>query len=554
MPEPAETTPTGTPAALKTYFVPDLKAGFLVFLIALPLCLGIAIASGFPPIAGVFTAIIGGILGSIISNSEMTIKGPAAGLIVIVIGCIHDFGGDGILNGFSPQDTAAYKAALAVSLVAAALQIGFGFLKGGILADLFPVPAVRGMLAAIGAIIILKQIPVALGVPASGEPIELIKELPHIIAHTNPAVAAIAVASLLIMLAWPRAAARIRPLAKIPAPLVVIAVAIPAALALGFNAEGTYTLAGHTFEKGPEFLVAMPDRVFGMFDNLTTPDLSVLTQPKAWKWIAMFFLIGTLESALSAKAVDLLDPYRRRTNLDRDILAVGTANAACAAVGGLPMISEIVRSRANIDSGAMTRWANLWHGLCMLVCVAMIPMVIQLIPLAALAALLIFTGFRLANPAQLRQILSVGREQLAVFLTTVIAVLATDLLIGIAIGIALKFAIHFAQGLSPRHIFKPALHTDAQPGQRVIQVRSAAVFSNWAALSTHLTHKGLRDRSNITLDFAQSPLVDHTVLSRLSELQARFEQEGLTLGLTGLEALQPVSAHPLATRRAISRT
>ncbi len=385
--------PKGTPAAFVRHCSSDLRSGFLVFLIALPLCLGISIASGYPPIAGIFTAIIGGVVGSLVSNSEMTIKGPAAGLIVIAVGCIQDFGGDGVLGGFTGADLSAYQAALAVGLVAAGLQIAFALFRGGMLADFFPLSAVHGMLAAIGVIIILKQFPVTLGVSIGGEPLELLKEMPKAVLEANPEIAAIGVVSLLVMFLWPAVGRRIKPLAALPSPLVVLAAAIPMGLAFDLNHPHAYVFAGHQHEVGPNFLVSMPERILGMFDDVTGPDFGALAQAKAWKWIFMFFMIGTLESVLSAKAVDLLDPYRRRTDLDRDMLAVGLGNAASAMVGGLPMISEIVRSRANIDNGAKTRWANLWHGFFLLVCVALIPMLLHRIPLAALAAMLVFTGY-----------------------------------------------------------------------------------------------------------------------------------------------------------------
>jgi MFS superfamily sulfate permease-like transporter len=191
--------PVGRFPECLSYLRDDLRSGFLVFLIALPLCLAISLASGFPPIAGLFTAILGALLTSFISNAEMTIQGPAAGLIVIVFGCVQDFGGDGMMGGFTDRDRTAYQAALAVGVVAALLQIGFALLRGGILADFFPEAVVHGMLAAIGLIIILKQIPVALGVTATGEPLELLRHLPSYWLEANPAVAPIGLVSLAIM-------------------------------------------------------------------------------------------------------------------------------------------------------------------------------------------------------------------------------------------------------------------------------------------------------------------------------------------------------------------
>ncbi len=544
-------TPRGNLAGFSQYFQHDLLSGFLVFLIALPLCLGISLACGYPPIAGIFTAIIGALLTTFISNSELTIKGPAAGLIVIVVGCVEDFGGNGMSGGWDAADTTAYRAALAVGVAAALLQIFFGAFRAGILGEFFPSAAVHGMLAAIGVIIIIKQFPVALGVQgAKGEPLEMLREFPNYVAEANPAIAAIGVVSIAIMFLWPLIGKSIPALKKLPSPLIVLLAAIPMGMAFDLLHEHSYMLQSHEYQLGAQYLVEMPDRMFGMFDRITTPDFAALLQVKAWWWVFLFFAIGSLESLLSAKAVDLLDPWKRKTNMDRDVVAVGSANLVSAMVGGLPMISEIVRSKANIDNGARTRFADFWHGIFLLLCVALIPTVLHRIPLAALAAMLVYTGFRLAHPSEFVHVYRIGREQLAIFVTTLVAVLATDLLIGIAIGIALKMLIHLLNGVPIGSMFKPFLEVeDVDDNTSRIIARESAVFSNWIPFRRQIEQIGLVQHRNLLVDLSDAKLVDHSTISKLEEMQRDFEQEGLKLELIGLDALQPLSPDAQAARR-----
>lgn len=543
--------PRGDADGFTRYLKHDLISGLLVFLIALPLCLGISLACGYPPIAGIFTAIIGSILCTFLSNSELTIKGPAAGLIVIVVGCIEDFGGNGMTGGWADADMTAYKAALAVGVAAAVLQIMFGIFRAGILGEFFPTAAVHGMLAAIGIIIMIKQFPVALGViGAEGEPLEMLREIPHYLAESNPAIAAIGMASLAIMFAWPFIRERVAFLKVIPAPLIVLLVAIPMGMGFDLLHAHPYSLAEHEYQLGEQYLVKMPDRMFGMFDEITLPNFSALAQMKAWKWVMMFFLIGTLESLLSAKAVDLLDPWKRKTNMNRDIVAVGVANLAASGLGGLPMISEIVRSKANIDNGARTRFADMWHGIFLLLCVALIPTVLHRIPLAALAAMLVYTGFRLAHPSEFLHVWRIGKEQLAIFVTTVVVVLATDLLIGVAAGIALKILIHTSNGMPLKSMFKPFLEVqDVDENTSMIVAKESAVFSNWIPFRRQIEQVGLVQRRNLIIDLSGTKLVDHSVMEKLEEMERDFEQEGLKFEVRGLDSLQPLARDPQAARK-----
>jgi MFS superfamily sulfate permease-like transporter len=291
-----------------------------------------------------------------------------------------------------------------------------------------------------------------------------------------------------------------------------------------------------------------------MLAAITSPDFSVFASPAtrsaAVLWVLMFAVVGNLESLLSAKAIDMVDPWRRKTKLDRDLVAVGIANVAAASVGGLPMISEIVRSKANIDNGACTRFADLWHALFLFACVALAPGLIGMIPLAALAAMLVYTGCRLASPSEFISVYKIGREQLLIFASTLVGVLATDLLVGVLIGIAVKFVIHLLNGLPIRTMFKPFLEVNVLDDTTVqVDARGSAVFSNWIPFRRQLCQVGLEQQNNLIVNLEGTRLVDHSVMEGLHELQGEFERAGLTLDVIGLDEHQALSAHPFATRR-----
>lgn len=537
--------PKGNLHGLLKYGKNDLLAGFLVFLIALPLCLAISTACGYPAIAGIFTAVIGGVLAPFISNSELTIKGPAAGLIVIAIGCVNDFGRD---PASAEKTMEAYRLALGVGVAAGILQILFAIFRSGILGEFFPNSAVHGMLAAIGVIIIAKQLPVALGVGNEGEPLELLMAIPREIASMNPEIALIGGISLLILFGLPLIKNRF--VKMVPAPMVVILVAVPLGMVFDLTHDHTYTFGDTEYAIGEQFLVKVPDSFFAA---ITTPDFSSLATLKGWKWVLMFSLIGSLESMLSAKAVDSLDPWRRKSSMDRDLLAVGIGNTLAALVGGLPMISEIVRSKANIDNGARTRFANMYHGLFLLAFVALAPWLIHRIPLAALGAMLVYTGFRLASPKEFISVYKVGRDQLIIFCTTLIAVLATDLLIGIGIGIGVKLLLHIYHAMPVSALIRPHVRIE-EPNDRtyIVYVHHFAVFSNWILLRRTIV--GLNADREIIVDLSETRLVDHTVMEKLHQLEVEFKEMGRHLTIVGLEEHATGSSHPLAARTKTSPT
>ena len=537
--------PRGTIEGLRTYWKDDLVSGFLVFLIALPLCLGIALACGYPAMAGIFTAIIGGVLSTFISNSELTIKGPAAGLIVIAIGCVTDFGYTG---GTDPAaDMQAYRLALGVGVAAGLIQISFGLFRAGILGEFFPVAAVHGLLASIGVIIIAKQFPVTLGLSSEGSPLELLARIPEFVMSMNPYVAVIGAISLAVMFGHPFV--KIGFIKKIPAPMIVLLITVPLGMYFGMSQPRTYSYGGSEFPLGPEFLVNVP---LNMFSAVAFPDFSGVATMIGFKYIVLFALIGSLESLLSSKAIDQIDPWKRRTDQDRDLLAVGIANTAAAFVGGLPMISEIVRSKANIDNGAKTRFANMFHGLFLLAFVALAPALINQIPLAALGAMLVFTGFRLASPKEFAHMYHVGLEQLIIFVATIIGVLATDLLVGIGIGICVRIVIHLLYRVPVRSLFRLSAKVEREaPKSARVTVQHSAVFSTWIGLRRKI--ESVRDAERVVVDLSGVMLVDHTVMNKLDEMEREFQEQGSTLVVVGLDEHEKVADYPTATRIRRSR-
>jgi MFS superfamily sulfate permease-like transporter len=432
--------------------------------------------------------------------------------------------------------------ALGVGVVAGVIQILFGVFRSGILGEFFPTAAVHGLLASIGVLVIATQVPIALGVQADGTPLERLASFPQYFMDMNPVIALIGGVSLAIMAAFPFI--KNPKLKIIPAPMLVLLIAVPMGIYFDIGAAEVYTFGEQSHTLGPQFLVDVPDN---MFTALMFPDFSGVLTPVGIQYIIMFSLIGSLESLLSAKAVDQIDPWRRKTNLDKDLLAVGIGNTVAAFIGGLPMISEIVRSKANIDNGARTRFANMFHGVFLLAFVALVPALIDRIPLAALAAMLVFTGFRLASPREFIHMYKIGREQLIVFVSTILGVLATDLLVGIGIGILVKVIIHIVNGVPIGSLFKSNAETNVEgDGTSTIKVKDSAIFSTWIALKRRI---GRQDARKVVVDVSDTRYVDHTVIANLAEMKTEFSENDRELSIVGLDGHRPLSGHPLAAQK-----
>ncbi len=512
----------------------DLRSGFLVFLIALPLCLGIAMASSFPPVAGILTAIVGGVLATFLGSSPLTIKGPAAGLIVIALGAVQELGGGDVVLG--------YKRALAVGVAAAVIQILLSFVRAATVGIAMSPSVVHGMLAAIGVIIISKQTHTVLGVkPEASEPLELLAEIPHSIAHANPQILALGAVALAILFLWPLLKFRWAKL--FPAPLIVLAITVPLALVFDLRHQHNYTLLTHSYQVGPEYLVTLPG---SLLQAITFPDFSVVFGAVSIKYIVMFALVGSIESTLSVIAVDAMDPKARPSNLNRDLFAAGAGNLVSALIGGLPMISEIVRSKANVDAGARSGWANFSHGVFLLAFVALAPGLLHMIPLAALGAMLVYTGARLASPAEFVHARRVGNDQLLLFGTTLVVTLATDLLIGVAAGIVLKVILHLVRGASLSSLFRTPYEAEREGTRLTLTMHGTAAFTNLLAIRRVLASLDA-DVTQVTLDLSDVSLVDHTFLSRVETMAD--ELPNAQLEIVGLDGLRGASDHPHAVRR-----
>jgi MFS superfamily sulfate permease-like transporter len=525
----SQTPPVDGLLALSRYWKSDMISGFLVFLLALPLSLGIAKASDFPPIMGLITAIVGGVIVSFFAGSLLTIKGPAAGLIVIVAGAVHEFG-EGIIG---------WQMALATIVVAGFIQVLFGVFKLGSLSDFFPSSVVHGMLAAIGLIIFSKQIHTLLGIDPSQlkglETFELFEKIPHSILNLNPAIALVGIVSIAIVFGLPLLKNKFIKL--VPSPLLVLLVAIPLGLYLDFaHNQPTYALV-----KLGSFIDNIAINV--SFEGLSKPFLFA-------KYVIMFALVGTIESLLTVKATDPMDRFKRKSNYNKDLIAVGIGNMIAGLLGGLPMISEVARSSANINNGATSRWANFFHGLFLLISVIALVPLLEMIPNAALAAMLIGVGYRLAAPKEFYKTYKIGPEQLIIFIATVIATLATDLLLGVVVGILVKFITHIVYGVPIRALFKAdAILTDNKNNQYQLKISSAAIFSNYLSLKKYIQQ--VPPSAILTVDLSDCIVVDHTFMEHLHTIENNMQNQDGQLNIVGLEYHKHLSAHPLGLRRKV---
>ena len=481
----------------------DITAGFLVFIIALPLSLGIALASGFPAMAGVWTAIIGGVVTSFLGSAPLTIKGPAAGLAPIAMGAVMALG---------------YEKTLAVGVVAASIQIVFALMRTTVMAEIFSGAVIRGMLAAIGVLLLSKQIYVMLGVTAIAKhPIGLIAELPTRLLDIHPVAGVIGLVCLALLLVWPKIVKRVRVLAPVPVPLLAVGLGV---------AMASVGLAGSS--EGERFMLSVSNN---FFDVITFPDFSAVFSGPSIQYIIMFALVGSLESVLSAKAVDTLDPLHRRSDLNKDLLATGVGNLLCGAFGGLPMISEIARSSANAAAGARTAKSNFVHGSLLFAFCLGAPWALRMIPMPALAAILVATGLRLASPSVALAVWREGKVAALVFTTTIAVTIVEDLLMGIIAGVVVDVAARVFRGVGVRQLFSPKMSILETPDEARVELFGHATLFAYPAIARNL--KKIRNQS-VRLEIYEPAKLDLGLCARLVELQEEWQRSGRALLLGGI--------------------
>ena len=489
----------------------DLPASIVVALVALPLCLGIALASGAPLFSGLIAGVAGGIVVGLFSRSQLSVSGPAAGLTVIVLGAI--------------QAVPAFDVFLLAVVLAGIMKVGLSFTRSGVLGEFVPSSVITGMLAAIGLILILKQIPHAIGYDGEYEgsfeflQADGLNTLTAIVSAVqtslNPAATLIAVASIAFLFWWDKAQPRQGPLRLVPGPLVVVLFGVALNAAFAAVAPELALSGDHLVQ------IPVPADVQAFFGLFTLPDFSAITMPVVWTTAATLAIVASLESLLSVKAVDALDPMRRTTDKDSELLAQGAGNIASGMIGGLPVTSVIVRSSANVSAGAVSNASAVMHGVWLLLSVAAIPMVLNLIPLSALAAVLIATGYKLTKPQLFVKRWHQGWQQFVPFVATVAAILFTDLLIGVLIGLGIGFAFVIARN------FRPAVTFVRDGSDVMIRARRNLYFIHKHELQTAFGK--VPDNATVIVDLSAAEFVDPDNVEIINNFARQAEFRGIEM-------------------------
>lgn len=485
----------------------DFPASIVVFLVALPLCLGIAMASGAPLFAGVLTGVIGGLVVASVSKSPLSVSGPAAGLTVIVLGAIEQLG--------------AYETFLLAVVIAGLVQLILGILKAGIIGNYFPSAVILGMLAAIGITIILKQIPLAFGLSTehafevdAGGGIASLQET--VFTHINWGTTLICFVSLVTLIYWPK----LKRVNKVPAPLVVVLLGI--GLAAIFQ--------GSAMQLRTDHFVMIP--IVNNFQEFTQlfifPDFSQVVNKDVWIIALTIAIIASLETLLSIEAIDKMDPLKRVTPTNRELIAQGVGNMTSGFLGGLPLTSVIVRSSANTQAGGRTRQSAILHSLWLLVALLVIPSLINLIPLSCLAAILLHTGYKLANPALFKKMLRKGLDQFIPFFATIVAVVFTDLLMGVGIGIVV--ALFYIIRANMQNAFKIEIKEEHGAQKVTMTLAEEVSFLNKVPIQQKL-YSLPKDTLAIRIDGRHSRFIDKDVIEVLRDFQTNAVSKGIDIEL-----------------------
>ncbi|MFZ1805776.1 MAG: SulP family inorganic anion transporter [Cyclobacteriaceae bacterium] len=483
----------------------DLPASIVVFFVALPLCLGIALASGAPLFSGIIAGVVGGVVVGLISNSALGVSGPAAGLTVIVLSSIEKLG--------------AFEAFLLAVVLAGLIQIILGVLKAGIIGYYFPSSVIKGMLTAIGVIIILKQIPHAFGydsdyegdmtfLQADGE--NTFSEIVAMIDAISPGAILVSMVSLAILLIWDNFLSKKHTFFKlIQGPLVVVVFGI------------IYQLLAHKYfpilSLEQQHLVNVPiaDNVTQFMGQFTLPDFTYILQSDIWIVAFTIAVVASLESLLSVEATDNLDKQKRVTNTNRELVAQGVGNMTAGLIGGIPVTQVIIRSSVNIQSGGKTKLSAVLHGIFLLICVATIPGILNMIPLAVLAAILLVVGFKLVKPESIKEMYQLGWGQFLPFVVTVVGVVVTDLLTGIVLGFAVSLIIILRRSFKNSHF----LNVESSSGKNRVKMTLAeeVYFLNKGAILNELNN--VRNGCHVTIDISRSVNIDYDVLEIINNFR-----------------------------------
>lgn len=477
----------------------DIPAGIVVFFVALPLCLGIALASGAPLFSGVIAGIVGGAITGFISKSPLGVSGPAAGLAVIVFGYVE------ALNG-------SWEAFLLAVFVAGIMQVIFGFLKLGTIAYYFPSSVIKGMLSGIGLLIILKQLPFATG----------LKDMVLV----SPGSLFISAISMLLLVVFEMSWVKKHSVVKlIPSPLLVVALGI-----VLFNLFEANILPYNLAE---DRVVSIPvsNGLAEFFGQFTMPDFSQFTNPKIYLIAAVIALVASIETLLCVEATDKLDPQRRVTPTNRELKAQGIGNMVSGLIGGLPITQVIVRSSANINFGARTKMSAIFHGILLLVCVIMIPTVLNMIPLPSLACILILVGYKLSHPALFKEVFKKGMEHFLPFIATIIGMVIFDLLIGITIGLFVAVFFLLKNNYhNPYELFEIPNNDD--DNEYHIVLAEEVTFLNKEKILRSLNK--IPENSIVTIDGSKSKYIHHDVLEIIENFKIHAKSFDIVLKLKGI--------------------